>query len=238
MKRRSSATISMLLGAALTAAFLAGCSGTTVTPPRSAIPAITQARPSVGASGSVAVSGSPGPSDSASSSASVLASPTGCTPGGLPHADASLEDLLPATIGGICLEKWSSALSAYIASSTGAENALYAPWLVKFGKTPDDVNMAVAEDLTQTVNFNVRAIKVPGVADATLSSAFGDVARQAGWPVSTKSVATRTVLEIIDPAAAAAGSLSAGYVYAKNNVLYIVLTDNSALLLEALIKLP
>lgn len=231
MKRRSSQTISTLLGVTM-AALLAGCSSSVATPTPSPVPVVT-GPPSASAS---APSASPGGSGSPAPSAA--ASPTDTFSLDLPHADASLEDLLPATIGGVTMEKFSLALSAYIASSTGGDRALYGPWLVKFGLTPDDVNMAVATDLTQTENIIIHAIKVPGVADATLSSSFGDVATKAGWPVSTKSVATRTVLEIIDPAAAAAGNLSVGYVYAKNGVLYTVITDDSALLLEALIKLP
>ncbi len=43
---------------------------------------------------------------------------------------------------------------------------------------------------------------------------------------------------MIDPAAAASGGLSVGYVFAKDSVLYTVITDDSSLLLEALIKLP
>jgi len=51
-------------------------------------------------------------------------------------------------------------------------------------------------------------------------------------------VKEKATLEIIDPAAKAAGSLYAGYVYAKDNVLYTVITDNTDLLLETVIKLP
>jgi len=61
----------------------------------------------------------------------------------------------------VTLEKFSLTLSAYIASTTGGDKALYAPWLVKFGKTPDDVNMAVAADLTGQENFILHAIDVP-----------------------------------------------------------------------------
>jgi hypothetical protein len=43
---------------------------------------------------------------------------------------------------------------------------------------------------------------------------------------------------MIDPTAAASGRLSVGYVFAKDSVLYTVITDDSSLLLEALIKLP
>jgi|GEM_PF-1364736 hypothetical protein len=242
MKRCHSVTISMLLGGAMTAALLVSCSGSVATPTHSPIPAVTPAPPSASASASSrAASGSPNASRSAARSAPASPSATDSVTIGLPHIDASLEDLLPSTIGGVTMEKFSLVLSAYIASSTGGDRALYAPWLVNFGKTPDDVNMAVAADLTQTENFVVHAIKVSGVDDATLSSSFGDVARKAGWPVTshTNLMSTgKTVLEIIDPAAQAAGTLSAGYVFAKNGVLYTVITDDSSLLLEALIKLP
>ncbi len=239
MMRRHSATISMLLGTAMTAALLASCSGP-ASPTPSPIPAITPAPPSATANTSGSASpGSANPSSSAAASASPSA--TDAVTIGLPHIDTALEDLLPTQIGGVSMERFSLVLSAYIASSTGGDRSLYAPWLVKFGKTPDDVNMAVSTDLTLSENFVVHAIKVPGVADAALSSGFGDVARNAGWPVTshTDLMSTgKTVLEIIDPAAQAAGTLSAGYVYAKNGILYTVITDDSALLLEALIKLP
>ena len=233
MIRRSRTTISALLGAAMIAAFVAGCGTATTTAPvlsaRSTVsPTVAVAAslgaPSAGASGSAA-SGSP------------FQSPTNDFSCG-PHLDAKLEDLLPSIIGGVELEKCSMALSAYIASTSGGDDALYAPWLVKFGKIPDDVTLAVAVDLTGQENFIVHAIKVPGVADATLSSTFADVARKAGWPVETKTVATKTVLQMIDPTAAASGGLSVGYVFAKDSVLYTVITDDSSLLLEALIKLP
>jgi hypothetical protein len=233
MIRRSRTTMSALLGAAMIAAFVAGCGTATTTAP------VLSARPTV--SPTVAVAASLGaPSAGASGSAasgSPFQSPTNDFSCG-PHLDAKLEDLLPSTIGGVELEKCSMALSAYIASTSGGDDALYAPWLVKFGKIPDDVTLAVAVDLTGQENFIVHAIKVPGVADATMSSTFADVARKAGWPVETKTVATKTVLQMIDPTAAASGGLSVGYVFAKDSVLYTVITDDSSLLLEALIKLP
>jgi len=85
---------------------------------------------------------------------------------------------------------------------------------LKFGKTPADVNIAVAADLTSRKLHRPR-IKVPGVADATLSSSFADVARAAGWPIATKTIAAKTVLEMIDPALSHPVGLSAGYVYAR-----------------------
>jgi hypothetical protein len=236
MIRRSRTVIPALLGAAMALVLVSGCGSAAATPTAAGTPAPTAtAKPAATASASVAPSGSVGPSGSAGPSASADA----CTSDlGLPHVSVTLEDLLPLTAGGVCLEKFSLALSAYMASTTGGDKTLYTPWLVKFGKTADDVNMAVASDLSQTVNFTAHAIEVPGVAAATLSSSFADVARAASWAVNTRSVAGKQVLEIIDPLSASAGGVSAGYVYAKGDVLYTIITDDPSLLTEAVIKLP
>lgn len=239
MIRRSRATLSTLLGAALAIAFVAGCGTATATPTHPAIPTVAPSGTPVASAGSASPatpSGSAASSGSASASASVAA--CGSLDLGLAHIDASLEDLLPSTIGGACLEKFSLVLSTYVASPpTGGDKPLYARWLVKFGKTPDDVNMAVTADLAQppTVNFNIHAIKVPGVAAATLSSTFGDVARAAAWPVTSHPnyLPGKSILEITDP-----GTGHLGYVYASGNVLFIVITDSQDLLNEALFKLP
>ena len=240
MIRRSSATLSTLLGAALAIVAVAGCGSATVTPApaSSAAPAHSPSgtsRPSAAAAASSAPSGSAAASGSASPSA---ASGCGSTDLGLAHIDAALEDLLPSTIGGVCLAKFSFVLSAYIASPPiGGDKDLYAPWLLKFGKTADDVNMAVTADLSQPpkVNFNVHAIKVPGVTAATLSSSFGEVARAAGWPVASHPdyLPGKSLLEITNRAT---GHL--GYVYSRGDVLYTIITDDQSLLNEALFKLP
>jgi hypothetical protein len=217
------------------AILVAGCGGASATASPTAAPT-----PTIAVSASPMPSASPSALPSGSPNGSAAASPSDSGPGsiGLPHVDAALEDLLPSIIGGISLEKFSMPLSSYVASSAGGDKRLYAPWLVNFGKTPDDVNIAISADLTQTENLVIHAIKVPGVADATLSADFANVARAAGWPVNTKSVAAKTVLEIVDPTAVTAGVLPNGYVYAKNNILFVVITDDPSLLLEALIKLP
>jgi len=129
-------------------------------------------------------------------------------------------------------------LSTYVASSQGGDKALYSPWLVKLGTTPDDVDIAIAADLTYRENFVVHAIKVPGADAATLTSSFSDVASKAGWPVSAKVDLPKTVLQITDPTAQEAGVLGVGYVYAKDNVFYIVLTDDLSLLIQGLASLP
>jgi hypothetical protein len=152
--------------------------------------------------------------------------------------NAALEDKLPSVIADIQLEKFSMPLSTYIASSNGGDTVLYVPWLVAFGKTPDDIDLAVAADLTQTENFHAQAIEVPGEDATALSNGFADAARKQKWPVNVRTVGPKTVLEIVDTATADAGGLGTAYVYAKGDVLYVVVTDDPALLLEALIKMP
>jgi hypothetical protein len=228
MIRRPHQFFTTLLGVGCTGILLAGCAGATPASPTPSSPTI---RPTATRAASLVSSPSvsAAPSDSPSPTENL----------GLPHVNAALEDKLPGIIGGIQLEKFSWPLSTYVASLKGTgDSALYTPWLVKFGKTTGDVDMAVAADLTQTENFVAHAIEVPGVDAAALNGGFADEARKDKWPVSPKQVGPKNVLEIIDPVTTAAGGLGTAYVYAQGDVLYVVVTDDPALLLEALIKLP
>jgi hypothetical protein len=230
MIRRFNSTLPTLLAAAFVAVLLAGCA----VPKQSSTPGKVTPR----------ITDTPIPlyeTPTGSPATSVSPNPSASDPLGLPHADLTLEASLPNDIGTVTLEKFSLSLSAYIASQPGAgENALYGPWLVKFSTTPTQVVMAVAADLRQNgINMIIHAIRVPGAKAADLRAAFSDVATKAGWPVRSVTITPdKATLEIIDPAAKAAGGLSAGYVYAHDDVLYTVITDDTALLLEAIIKLP
>jgi hypothetical protein len=145
-------------------------------------------------------------------------------------------------VGNVALSKFSVLLSAYVASTSGSASALFAPWLLKFGKTTADVDIAIATDLRPTggINFVAFAVEVPGASAIALSQGYANVAGAAGWPVRSVSlVHDKATLEVIDPVAKAAGStLFAGYVYAYNDVLYTITSDDANLVLEALIKLP
>ena len=240
MIRRSSATLTLLLGATSIAAILAGCE-TAATSLGATQHPVTALSPSLVTSGPAAASPNASGSVAPGSPTAIASDPLG-----LPHLDRALEALLPDTIGGVELERFSLTLQAYMASTAGAgENVLYTPWLVKLGRTPADAIMAVAADLRpeNSLHLVVHAIRVPGVDAATLSSSFSEIASKAGWPVTPHSnygSTGKTVIEIIDPAAKAAGQMAAGYVYAKGDVLYTVVvgTGQDQLLLEALIKLP
>jgi hypothetical protein len=228
MIRRSSATIHGLLGIAVLATLLAGCGAAkTTAPARSAVPSATpssSAVPSATASSTVAISGSPAPS--------ATLEPT--FP--LPHADAALEDKLPSTIDGVALLKTSLTLSGYIATPpAGGEKALYPAWLVKFGKIPSDVKIAIAVLVSDQVIFKTRAIEVPGIAASTLSSSFADLARKAGWTVvsHTNYLPGKSILDMTNPA-----SSQSLIVYANGDVMYEIVTDDQNLVNEALILLP
>jgi hypothetical protein len=232
MIRRSNSILTLLLGAAATAALLAGCA-----------PAASPT-PSVRATPMTSITGSPEPTVISSAAVSASASASAALasdPLGLPHANKTLEATLPAIIGNVQMVRFSLQLMAYINSNPGAgENALYAPWLVKFGLTTSEVSIAIATDLRPNgLNFVIHAIEVPGASATALASGFSDVATKAGWPVKTVTIVKdKATLEILDPAAKAAGSLYAGYVYAKGDVLYTVISDDPNLVLEAMIKLP
>jgi hypothetical protein len=226
MSRSRHAGFPALCGALLAAALFAGaCGGASATPSSTATPKVSPTR----------ASAAPSVSARASGSAAASAGASGSTIG-LPHVNAALEDLLPDTIGGIALVQFSEPLSTLVANSQGGEKNLYGPWLVKFGKTADDVDVAIGVDWTSQIDFHVLAIAVPGVAAATLSSTFGDTARSAGWPVTARTVALKPVLEITDPTAGS-GVLAVGYVYAKDGLLFVIVTDDANLLVEALLKL-
>lgn len=250
MIRRSRATIGTLLGAALVATFVAGCGNATATASaaatrlsaRTAAPSASVPT-SAGASAGLSAGSSASPRVSGSAGAPT-AEPTLDISAGLAHFDAKLETLLPGTIADIPLSKLSMPLSTYMASTTCTsanpcgDKALYTPWLVEFGKTPDDATLAVATDLTNTETIAIEAFTVPGIDGAKLSSGFAAQARKAGWPVSPKLVATKSVQELIDPVRQNLGLLSVGYLYAHANVMYLILTDDPTLLVESLIKLP
>jgi hypothetical protein len=231
MSRPSNVTTRTFLWAAMAVALLvAGCGGATAT---------ASPTPTTAASPSARISASPSAAASGSQGTSASATPT--TTDQLTiglHVDAALEDLLPSTIGRSVLVKFSMPVSTYLASSPGGDKTLYSLWLVKLGKTPDDVNIAIADDLTPGENLVVQAIKVPGVDAATLVSTLSGVAGMAGWPVSTKVSLPKPVLQITDPTAQQAGVLGVVYVYAKDNVLYVVITDDYSLVIQGLASLP
>lgn len=150
--------------------------------------------------------------------------------------NAALEDQLPSTAGTCQLIKWSQMLTGFIAGKpTGGDKPLYAPWLKELGQKIADIRIAISACLLDGVNFNVRAVEVPGSNPVALNSSLADVARKAGWTVVShvNYLPGKSIIEITDPV-----TMHPGYVYSKGDVLYTIVTDDQALLNEALIDLP
>ncbi len=226
MVRRISRLGSCVAGLGLVALLTAGChaSPLTATP---FLPASNPATVTIGPSATVAAS---------TSQPSPTATPTAGQTYPLAHVDAALEDKLPSVIGQVTLTKWSMPVSSYIASVTGGDSVLYASWLVKFGKTPDEVDMALAEDLTGHDNANLRAIQVPGADAAALVAGLSDVATKMSWPNKTVTSLPKTpVLQITDPGVDAAKGPNTAYVYAKGDIVYFVI-GNPALDLVGIVQ--
>jgi hypothetical protein len=218
----------VLLGVGITTMLVAGCGGPASTPTSSQSSSYA---PTISAGPSGTASGS-----AANSSPTVTASPGQTYP--LAHVNATLEDQLPSVIGGVALTKWSMPVSSYIASVTGGDTILYAPWLVKFGKTTDQVDMALAQDLSGHEVANLRAIQVPGASATALASGLADVATKAGWQNKTVTSLSKPVLQITDPTVDPTKTANEAFVYVKGDIAFFVISDNITIVIEALSKLP
>jgi hypothetical protein len=216
----------VLLGVGIATMLVAGCGGPASTPTSSQ-------------SSSHAPTISAGPSGTPATSASQNAPTTSPCPAQayLAHVDAALEDQLPSVIGGVCLTKWSMPVSSYMASVTGGDTVLYPSWLVKFGKTSDEVDMALAQDLSGHEIANLRAIQVPGASATALVSGLADVATKAGWPTENVTSLSRPVLQITDPTVDPTKTANKAFVYAKGDVVFFLIGDETVVI-EALSKLP
>ena len=241
----SGAGTRILVGAVLAGLVVAGCGGATASPSAAARTAgpVAQVSSSAHSSATAFATAPVAPSDSGPL-ASPSADATQDVSAGLPHSAAALEKTLPGSINDTPLSKVSMPLSTYMASeqctsdNPCADKALYTPWAVGFGKTPDDVTFAAATDFTKTQSILVQAFELTGVDGAKLGSAFADQARKAGWAVSQKTVADKTVEELVDPARKNLDLLSIGYLYTSGNAMYIVSTADTLILVECLLKLP
>jgi hypothetical protein len=231
MIRLSSRTALALFGILLAGALVAGCGSGKASPAPASAAASPVSSPAAATS-----------SASASLPATPAASDTPQPTIPLPHVNAALEDQLPTTIQSVPMIKLSFILSAFIASPpSGGDKSLYAAWLVKFGKTPADVDIAISYSGSDQMDFNARAIAVPGASATDLAADFSQVAQSAGWSVKSYPnlmLTGKTVLEMIDPAATAGPTGGAGYVYARNGVLYEIITNDQSLLQDALIQMP
>ncbi len=216
-----------LLAGFAVALLVAACTGATETPSPVAPPT---SRPTA----SLSTATSSATPATAEPAASVTASPIDP----FPHLSRSLEEMLPAVVGNVELTKLSMSLSTYMANSSGGDKTILLPWLIHFGRTAEETPIAIGADLTRNENFLIQAIQVPGAKPDALVAELSAQATKAGWPQSTRSILNRSVLQVADPKVQAAGGIGTAFVVAKGDVMFVIVTDDPTLLVEALIRLP
>ncbi len=199
--------------------------GSTATPAVSASP-VSASPSSPGNSGSPGDSGSPGASGAQT-----------CSLGA--HYDQSLEDMLPDQVGPYELCKGSYPLSMFLNSQTKTnDKALYTDWMTRLNAKPEDTPLAVAMDQTDSQTIAILAFK-PAVAEsARLLTTFKESLDKLHWPNDSVLLAEKPVVRATDVGGGANGMDATGYAYAKNGVLFLVVTEDSALALQAFIALP
>lgn len=241
-----------LLPAAVAAALLVAACGSSA--PRASIagatsspsalispaPSTTLAPGSPGASGSAGASASQG--ESAAASTGAGASPVNPASSGpsLPipsidmHADTSLEALLPSTVAGQTLQKVSFSLAQLgaIGNATNGDQT-FNQWLSSLGKSPSDVNLAVASSESGS-GVTITAISVNGANQGQLVSSFVQNAQSQKMTVTQTTLGGKQVARIDDPANA--NQLS--YAYANGDVLFLVETNDQSTAGAALSALP
>ena len=172
--------------AAAAAVLLSACSAA---PP--ATPLNMYVTPSPGAS--TAASATTVPAATASPAPSSVASPNESLPAGAPpppaalppaagspaagapplphmqHADIALEALLPSAVSGVHLTKGSVTPDEFV---TAEGEAQFATLLATVGRSREDVTLARASDLTNSIVGRVSALKVSGAESGALLSAL------------------------------------------------------------------
>ena len=191
----------------------------------------------VACSGSTATTG---PTSATSTSATPTEAPSTEAPAasGLPgssfaipsfHANADLEKLIPAEIGGEPVTTQSMSGAQFL----GTPNNEVANVLSGLGKQPSDLSVAFGFNM----NVSVIAFQINGVPGSTILDSFKNASTDAGT-ITDASYGGKSVKKLTPTEA----SQAASYIYTTQDVVFVVggtgttLTD--ALLNEAFSKLP
>jgi hypothetical protein len=166
----------------------------------------------------------PSPSPTPTAAASVVALPSIT----LPSNAKELEALLPSTLGGKTLTKFSMKGSDFVTQTTS--NPELVAWLNSVGKSLNDVSAAYAFDMTGG-SSGIFAFRVAGVDHTTLLSTL-QTAMASQMPTwTTETVGGKSVQTGTD-------SGNTEYIYATQDLVFIVFTNDPAAAAEALSHLP
>lgn len=166
------------------------------------------------------------PTPTASATASGIALPSL----ELPRNATELEALLPDTLGGAQLTKFSMKGSDFVSQSNNAE---LKSWLNGLGKSLNDVSAAYAFDISGGSQTGIFAFRVNGVDHDTLLNGLkqamqtGDAS--ASW--SSATVGGKSVFK-----ATASGETT--YLYGTADLVFFVVANDAATAADALSALP
>jgi hypothetical protein len=195
-----------------------------------ALLAITVAACSSGAASSTPTpipTASPTPTVAATSSASAGPSLD------LPRNAKELEALLPDSIGGATLTKFSMKGSDFI--QQGQVDPQLKSWLDSLGKSLDDVSVAYAFDITGASQTGIFAFRVNGVDHTTLLNGL-KTAMEQGSSEATNWTSTN----IGGKSGVFAGTSDSGttYLYGTADLVFFVVAKDKTTAADALSQLP
>lgn len=213
---------SLLAGSLGLALLLAACGGSTATQAPAASPTSPAVQPTAAA-----------PSEAAGESAEPTEEPTeqatddnGTEPSFVPGAAGDLEAMLPSEVNGVKFLKTSFDGSSLGVAGMGVNAGDLDPLLKKYGKTVNDVRVAIASpaDTASGVTAMVLALQVKGVPANELIKATG----QDTASLTKQNIGGKDVLS------AGAGAFNIA-IYTKDDVVFEVLLGDAAMT-EAIVK--
>lgn len=191
------------------------------------------------ASPSPSPSASPSPSGGAAASGSPSAAPSvseSPEPVVDYHGAPDLEARLPDEIGGVALAKVSLTGPDFMKLGTPTGQGQMTSLLTELGRTPDDLAVAEAYDPSQILTFKEGLFRVAGADTVQLLGlwvASQQAAESNRLQVSNTTVSGRDLTRITDPSIDVGGTT---YAFAEGDTLWLIATDDQALLEEALAK--
>ncbi len=154
------------------------------------------------------------------------------------HGVPELEALLPASVGGVALERLSLTGADFHALGTDDSRARLDDMLEALGRTMADLAVADAGDPTGRAVLEVGILRVAGSEPARLLSEWA-ASNQAVKPgqiaVTSATIDGRRLTKLVDSTRPVGGST---WAFAIGDTIFLVAADDPALLSDALAKLP
>ena len=210
-----------LAASAALAVFVAACGGSATAAPSAAAPSVA---PSVAAAPASAATTAPAESTAPFASGAIpsFAIPSFST-------DATLEAMLPATFGGVTLQKMSFKGADFLDQDPTSE---FNKALTALGLTASSVSMASAFDPTGQAPVQFIAVRFAGADSAKLLDVFKTAAETSGDFIGAVNLAGKDLLK----AKNSSGAFS--YLYVRGDVVLGVTAPDDATAATGLAVLP